>query len=230
MRFNLIGQQGRDIIKRLLILMAKQPIPGKTKTRLYPALSPVQAADLYACFLQDKFATMRQVPNVTCAIAYTPAAAESYFAELAPDFRLYLQHGVNLAERLRNVVQQAFDEGYQQVMPIDGDSITLPAIYLAQGFEMLSTSDVDVVLGPSDDGGYYGIGLKAPHPCMFDVEMSTPTVSQDTIRQAMQNNLSLQLLPEWYDVDTPDDLARLKDELTQNPSIAPHTANYLKGM
>lgn len=216
-------------MNNLLILMAKQPTPYRTKTRLYPALSPQQAAELYACFLQDKVQMMRQV-KVSCAIAYAPADAHDYFAILAPDFAHYPQQGADLSERLKNVVQRAFDEGYEQVMPIDGDSVTLPPEYLLQGFDCLSRREFDVVLGPSDDGGYYAIGLKAPHPYVFDVEMSTPTVSRDTIRQAEKNGLRVELLPEWYDVDTPDDLQRLHAELEQRPNIAPHTAEYLKGL
>jgi len=210
--------------------MAKQPIPHRTKTRLYPAVSPQQAADLYACFLRDKVEMMRRVPNTACAIAYTPADAHDYFATLAPDFVRYAQQGADLSERLKHIVQNAFDEGYGQVMPIDGDSVTLPASYLAQGFDCLSRAEVDVVLGPSDDGGYYAIGLKAPHPYVFDVEMSTPTVSRDTIRQAEQNGLHVALLPEWYDVDTPTDLQRLRAELDHDPTIAPYTAKYLRGL
>lgn len=217
-------------MQRLLILMAKQPIPHHTKTRLLPMLEPEQAAALYECFLRDKIAAMRQVPDCAYAIAYTPVAADAYFAALAPDFVLYLQEGATLAERLKNVVRCAFQAGYQQVMPIDGDSVTLPPQYLAQGFDGLADLSIDVVLGPSDDGGYYGIGLKAPHDCVFDVEMSTPTVSRDTIRQAEKNQLRVYLLPEWYDIDTPDDLDRLRQELTMNPALAPHTATYLKGL
>ncbi len=217
-------------MQRLLILMAKQPIPHHTKTRLLPMLNPEQAAALYDCFLRDKIAAMRQVPDCAYAIAYTPATAHTYFTGLAPDFVLYLQDGATLDERLKNVVRCAFLSGYQQVMPIDGDSVTLPPPYLARGFDVLTDPSVDVVLGPSDDGGYYGIGLKVPHDCVFDVEMSTPTVSRDTIRQAEKNQLRVYLLPEWYDIDTPDDLDRLRQELAANPALAPHTATYLKGL
>lgn len=218
-------------MKNLLVVMAKQPIPERTKTRLHPPLSFVQAAALYECMLRDKTAMMRQVPDTTPAIAYSPANAKAYFHELAPDFVLYKQIGDTLDQRLLNVTRQGFADGYDQVMAIDGDSVTLPPAYLMQGFTVLSEhADVDVVLGPSDDGGYYGIGLKAVHPCVFDVEMSTPTVSEDTIRQAEANGLRVYLLPEWYDVDTPDDLKRVSAELKANPAIAPHTAAYLKGL
>lgn len=217
-------------MRRILILMAKHPMPQHTKTRLFPVLNPEQAAELYACFLHDKIKVMRCVPNCAYAIAYTPADGRSYFETLAPDFFLYLQNGLTLSERLQQVVRSAFQEGYQQVMPIDGDSVTLPPDYLVQGFEALENPDVDIVLGPSDDGGYYGIGLKGPHDCIFDVQMSTPQVIRDTLEQAKKHNLAVHLLPEWYDIDTPDDLKRLQQEIAKNPTSAPYTANYLRGL
>lgn len=215
-------------MKRILILMAKQPMPNQVKTRLLSTLTPFQAAELYECFLRDKCEAMRQLSDSDCAIAFTPSDAYPYFRALAPDFALYLQEGTTLSERLKYVVSQAFQDGYEYVMPIDGDSVTLPIQYLQMGFERLSAPKIDIVVGPSDDGGYYAIGLKAPHPYVFDVEMSTPHVCHDTLLMAQQHGLKAFLLPEWYDVDTPDDLERLLLELKANPALAPYTSAYLK--
>ncbi len=199
--------------KGALVLMAKQPAPGHTKTRLSPPLSPEDAAELYRCFLLDKLAQMHQVDGADLAVAYWPATARDYFADLAPGFELIRQAGANLAERLRNVFDLAFDRGYAQVMAIDGDTPTLPAGYLRQGFRRLDDPAVDVVLGPCEDGGYYAIGMKRPHPTLFDVTMSTPRVVEDTLARAAAAGLRMALLPRWYDVDTPADLERLEEEL-----------------
>lgn len=199
---------------RLLVLMAKQPKNGAVKTRLSPPLSPTSAAELYRCFLLDKLAQMRQVSAVRLAVAYSPSTARDTFVELAPDFTLIEQVGNDLAERLCNVFALAFDAGYRQVMAIDGDTPTLPPVYLQQGLDALAAPDIDVTLGPCEDGGYYAIGMKRDHPTLFDVAMSTPHVTRDTLARAAQADLEVLLLPEWYDIDRTEDLHRLQRELS----------------
>ncbi|MFQ5854998.1 MAG: TIGR04282 family arsenosugar biosynthesis glycosyltransferase [Anaerolineae bacterium] len=208
--------------------MAKQPAAGGTKTRLSPPLSLDDAAELYRCFLLDKLAQMRRVEMASLAVAYWPAAAQDYFADLAPGFELIPQVGNDLAERLRNMFDTAFDRGYDQVMAIDGDTPTLPASYLRLGFLRLGDPTVDVVLGPCEDGGYYAVGLQGPRPALFDVTMSTPDVVEDTLALAGAAGLHVELLPGWYDVDTPADLARLVAELERGRAEkAPATARFL---
>ena len=87
-----------------LLVVAKRPAPGRTKTRLSPPLSPEQAAALYECFLKDTLGIMRAVAGVQPAIAYLPQDAAAYFAELAPDFELILQQGPDLGCRLDNAL------------------------------------------------------------------------------------------------------------------------------
>lgn len=215
--------------KRLLILMGKRPEPGGTKTRLVPPLSATDAADLFACFLADKVAQMRQVRAAELAVAYSPRSARAYFADLAPGFRLIQQTGSSLGRRLANAFNVAFDQGYAYVMAIDGDSPTLPVTYLERGLECLTEPTVDVVLGPAVDGGYYGIGLKEPEPSLFEVRMSTPRVLADTLARAEAAALRVRLLPEWYDVDTLADLSRLAAELRSGrDTVAPQTARFAR--
>lgn len=214
--------------KRALVLMAKQPVPGRTKTRLSPPLPAAETAELYRCFLLDKLAQMRRVEMVDLTVAYWPAGARDYFADLAPDFELIPQIGDDLAQRLRNMFDVAFDRGYGQVMAIDGDTPTLPAGYLRQGFLRLNDPAVDVVLGPCEDGGYYAIGMKENHPTLFDVTMSTRRVADDTLAQAEAAGLRVELLPTWYDVDTPAELERLAAELADaGGERAAATAGFL---
>ncbi len=208
--------------------MAKQPIPGHTKTRLVPPLSADEAAALYRCFLRDKVAQMRQVAQVDRAVAYWPAGGRPFFARMVPDFILLPQQGADLSQRLAHGFQVAFDRGYTQVMAIDGDTPTLPADSLCQGFEALAEPTVDVVVGPCEDGGYYAIGMKAPHLSLFRVTMSTPHVLEDTLAQAAEAGLRVKQLADWHDVDTPADLARLAHELAyEGKEKAPATAQFL---
>ncbi len=210
-----------------LIVVAKRPMPGQTKTRLCPPLSPDEAAQLYECFLLDTLDLMRCVKDARPIIAYLPEDADDYFRCLAPGFDLMPQQGDDLGERLDNAFTRCLSHGFEQVVIMDSDSPTLPAEFLARAFSALQTADV--VLGPCDDGGYYLIGLKRPAPRLLrEVRMSTPTVARDTLALAAEAGLTVSQLPTWYDVDTAAELDRLCAELETLPaSRAKHTRAFL---
>ena len=212
----------------VLIIVAKQPIPGQTKTRLSPPLTPEQASALYECFLFDTLDQMRQVDAVQRVIAYLPLDAQEYFHRFAPDFELIPQNGPDLGSRLDHALTSYLSAGYQHVVIMDSDSPTLPAAYLSQAFDVLSNG-AEVTLGPCDDGGYYLIGIKQPVPRLLrEVRMSTPTVAADTIALAKEEGLRVSLLPTWYDIDDARSLTRLMKELERLDSeIAIHTRRFL---
>jgi glycosyltransferase A (GT-A) superfamily protein (DUF2064 family) len=112
---------------------------------------------------------------------------------------------------------------------MDGDSPTLPLGTLRQAFRALDDPDVDVVLGPCEDGGYYLIGVRQPCAALFyDIPMSTPRVAAETLQRAEENGLRVALLPRWYDVDVYADLQRLAEELRTLPADrARHTRAFL---
>ena len=200
-----------------LIVVAKQPAPGQTKTRLTPPLSPEQAAQLYECFLRDTLDLMRAVPDVRRAIAYLPIDARDYFAQLAPDFDLIPQVGADLGARLDQALTHYLEQGYERAVIMNSDGPTLPIEHLRQAFTELAAG-AEVVLGPSDDGGYYLIGLNRPAPRLLrEVRMSTSHVLADTLALAREENLRVALLPAWYDVDDAASLARLIAELRHSP-------------
>jgi rSAM/selenodomain-associated transferase 1 len=205
-------------VKRALIVVAKQPIPGQTKTRLSPPLDPDQAAELYRCLLLDTLDLMKRVDGIQPVVAYAPPTAEGYFRRItANEFVLVPQVGKTLGQRLDNVLARCLQMGYEQVAVMNSDGPTLPVGHLQQAFELLDKPNIDVVLGPSDDGGYYLIGVKRPCPALFEVVMSTSTVLEETLARAHEQDLCAECLPPWYDVDTPQDLQRLTDELLSLP-------------
>ncbi|MBI4790912.1 MAG: TIGR04282 family arsenosugar biosynthesis glycosyltransferase [Chloroflexi bacterium] len=211
--------------KRALLVIAKRPTPGQTKTRLCPTLSPEQAAALYECFLRDTLDLARRVPNVARFVLYLPQNETHYFEQLAPDFRLLRQTGNDLGERLDNATTHCLNLGFQQVIVLNSDSPTLPAVHVACAFDCLDHADV--VFGPCEDGGYYLIGLTRPQPRLLrDVQMSTPTVLRDTLELARQEKLSVELLPTWYDVDMTENLRQLQEELRGTPRAQ---ARYTRG-
>ncbi len=217
--------------RRALMVVAKQPSPGQTKTRLSPPLTGEAAAALYECFLRDTLEIIRAARKL-CPfdpiIAYLPEGGEAYFRALAPDFDLLLQQGADLSERLHNATSHYLTAGgYDQAAIMDSDSPTLRPEYLSAAFTGLDQADL--TFGRVDDGGYYVIGLKKPAPRLFlNVTMSTRTVAQDTLDCAAQEKLSVYLLPTAFDIDYGADLRRLLDELRTLPeSFAPYTRAFL---
>jgi rSAM/selenodomain-associated transferase 1 len=225
---SLVAVERRKEMKRALLVIAKRPTPGQTKTRLSPPLSAEQASRLYECFLHDTLDLARAVPDVTRLIAYLPSGEADYFRELAPDFGLVLQRGASLGERLDNALAHCLCDGFDRAVIMDSDSPTLPSAYVVRAFDLLDGADV--VLGPCEDGGYYLVGLNRPQPRLLrGVRMSTPNVLRDTLALAEEVGLRVAFAPTWYDVDTARDLRRVDDELrTAKNGLAHHTRELLR--
>jgi len=209
--------------------MAKAPSAGEVKTRLCPPLSLADAAELYRSFLLDKIEQVRSLGTASLAIAYTPAEARAFFAEVAPGYVLVQQQGADLGDRLANSLGELLDQGHRGALAIDSDTPTLPLGFLQRALDLVVTPEIDVVLGPTEDGGYYLIGLRAVHRELFEaMAWSTGQVLPETIRRADAKGLRVACLPPWYDIDTPDDLARLRMALAASDGGAPrHTRKFL---
>jgi uncharacterized protein len=216
----------REIV---LILMAKQPSVGRTKTRLCPPLSLAEAAAFYEAMLLDTLALAGSLTEAQLAAAVTPAAAQEYFETITPPGTLvYPVEGENLGECLLKTMQTAFNAGFKKVLVLNTDGPSLPQPYLIQALEFLETNDL--VLGPGQDGGYYLIGMKCPHPQIFqDISWSTDQVLEQSLARANSLGLSTALTPSWYDVDTVVDAARLVYELSAlPPERLVHTRSFLE--
>jgi uncharacterized protein len=209
-------------------IMAKAPDAGAVKTRLCPPLSPREAAALARCFLRDRIAQVRTLAGVSPAVAYTPASERERFARLAPDFGLTVQGGPHLGARIRSTLATLLAAGHRAAIAIGTDTPTLPTAVLQHAIDRIGLADVDVVLGPAEDGGYYLIGVRADHPTLFeDIPWSTSAVLEVTLQRARAAGLRTVCVSPWFDVDTPDDLTRLRAALNENPHVAPATRRFL---
>jgi rSAM/selenodomain-associated transferase 1 len=210
-------------------VMAKVPGATPVKSRLHAALTPEQATELYRCFLLDRLEGLGALPGIAHVVAFTPPEAEAAMAALAPPvYRLVPQEGDGLGERLTHLFARLLGEGHGGVVALDSDSPTLPMAYVADAALTLAAGDADVVLGPSDDGGYYLIGLRVACPPLFDgVPWSTPRTRAATLDRCHALGLSVRLLPPWFDVDTADDLARLRAGLGA-AGAPPRTAAFVR--
>jgi glycosyltransferase A (GT-A) superfamily protein (DUF2064 family) len=133
----------------------------------------------------------------------------------------------DIGDGLNQALERVLAAGHSPAMAFHSDGPTVPAAYLEQAIARLQ--EADVVLGPSEDGGYYLIGLKQARPELFrDIEWSTERVTAQTLARIHTLGLNGALLPSWYDVDRPADLDRLRVELATLPAeVAPHTRRFL---
>jgi hypothetical protein len=204
---------------KLLVVVAKEPVPGKVKTRLVPALSPAIAADLYRCFLHDRIQEVSTFDEVDRAIAYTPEDARETFTTLAVDgFELFAQQGKHLGERLNNIFLAKLSQGYKAVSIVDSDSPDLPKSVIKESFHLLLSKRAEVVFGPCHDGGYYLVGMRKPHPELFrNIPWSTENVLSVTIAKARKMGLNVKLLSAWNDLDTFEDLLEFYSKYKDRP-------------
>lgn len=211
-----------------VVVFAKAPRVGAVKTRLCPPLSPAAAARLYRCFLLDTLDRVQAVRGVTLAVAYAPRDARAFFAAARPGMLLVSQGGGDLGARMARVVRYLVARGFAAVVIVGADSPTLPLRHLRAAIQLLGTAAADGVIGPSEDGGYYLIGLRAPCPALFaGVSWGTGRVLAQTLVKARRAGYRLRLLPAWYDVDTVADLHRLAAELRRRRGPAPRTRRLL---
>ena len=215
-----------------LCIMAKAPEAGQVKTRLCPPLSHEEAAELYRCFLMDKIAQVQAVSAAEPVIAYAPEGAAGIFEDLAPGWRLLPQRGGDLTSRLVSVLEELFGTGFDASIVIDSDTPTLPSALLELAVSHMAAKAHELVLGPSEDGGYYLIGSRRIHRALFeDMPWSTPAVFGETVRRARALGLAVLALEPWYDVDTGADLARLAAEVEAGGDEGPrHTRRLLLAM
>ncbi|MGD8862387.1 MAG: TIGR04282 family arsenosugar biosynthesis glycosyltransferase [Myxococcales bacterium] len=212
-----------------LQLFARPPIPGRTKTRLSPAVGAEGAAALYAAFIRD-----------TCA---TVARAGGFDASLwvagEPDHPALQRHGLprraqrgdDLGERMHGALREGLAVA-DAALVLGTDLPTLPSGHLRRAARALRKADV--VLGPAADGGYYLIGVRGRAsrslPVLFSgVRWSSSHVLADTLDLSARAGLRVATVGPWYDVDGPEDLALLRLHLSLDPTLAPATRAALAG-
>jgi rSAM/selenodomain-associated transferase 1 len=205
--------------------MAKAPQAGRSKTRLCPPLLPEQAAALSAAFLRDVTGNMAEAARLAPIVpyaAYAPLGAEALLQQhLAPGTALLLADGSpsmppgvdGFGRCLLHAVHGMLAAGHAAACVLNSDSPTLPTRILRQAAEILLAPGDRAVLGPADDGGYYLLGVKAPHAALFaDIAWSTDSVAGQTRARARSIGLELLELDTWYDVDDAPSLRLLLSE------------------
>jgi uncharacterized protein len=206
--------------------MAKASAPGRAKTRLVPPLTFEEAAVLNTAFLQDVADNVllaardaERHGGIAGYAAYGPLGSEDFFRRTLPGaISLIGAWRPNFGDCLLQTIEEIFARGHASAVVLNSDSPTLPTAYLVEAAAALARPGDRAVLGPSSDGGYYLLGLKAAHRHMFEnIAWSTEQVARQTFERAREIGLPVHRLPVWYDVDDVDGLRRLHAELSERP-------------
>ncbi len=191
-----------------LLIFAKHPTPGKVMTRLCPPLSHDDAARIQrACIRMLCERSFRGWP-VRPTLVISPDDAEDETREfVGPYIPIATQGEGDLGERLSRVCKAQFDAGEKTLLIIGTDSPTMP--FDTPKLVMKKLGKSDVVVGPTEDGGYYCIGLRKFDKRLFtNIDWSSDRVFEQTQAQAKQCKFKFDTLPEWYDIDRPEDVGR----------------------
>src|SRR3982074_1071359 len=203
-------------MRRALLIVGKAPEPGRTKTRLIgPLLSPEDVAALSRGFLLDSVGFGLDLGWERVTVVHPTGGGPALTALLPPAVNLLEQRGRGLADALPHAFATHLAEGFDRVVLIGSDNPTLPRGLVEQACAALDGHDLSI--GPSADGGYYLIGMRAPHLGVFDaIDWSTPRVYAQTLARAERLGLRVLSVTGWYDVDEPSDLERLHAELAES--------------
>ena len=238
----------RNMNHSCVILFTKAPISSLVKTRLVDksSMNIDQATELYEAFLMDVIETAdRYVTenNFDLVISYTPQKGLNTIKELIHRLKrpinvshFELQEGDKFDQRMSSAFSKAFDAGYQICVAIGGDIPTLRNEHLKSAFEILQNpkyyGEKVMVIGPGIDGGVYLIGLRKDTNFNFsgvfqkrgELDISLLEIKE----RASLMSIKLLEIETHYDVDVPEDLKKLKIELSKTPELAPHTYNKLR--
>jgi rSAM/selenodomain-associated transferase 1 len=188
-----------------LIVFVKAPRPGFVKTRLAQTLGAVQAADIYISIVDSLLARFDQLEQVE--LRYSPDDAREEIGRwLRPRWQARPQGHGDLGQRLEHAFGEAFACGARRVVVIGSDCPAVEPEDIEAAWAALETCDV--VLGPAQDGGYWLIGLAAPHPEVFRaVPWSTDQVLAETLARCRIAGLTVHHLRTLSDIDTAADWA-----------------------
>jgi len=194
---------------RILIIFARQPLPGICKTRLIPFLGAEGAAELQRALLDD---LLERTAGLERALYL---AEEGVYQH---ECREALQRGADLGARMVDALGRELRR-YGKALLIGCDTPLLSTDILEQGFAALDSHDL--ALGPAKDGGYYLIGMKEPSPALFSgIGWGGGAVLQDTLQIAGGQKLSCALLPRLTDIDVWEDIMELAPALSPRSRMA----------
>ena len=212
--------------RRTVIVFAREPKDGKTKTRLLTHFSVKAVTELYACFVKDVLSLVRRVDCEQRYLFYAGSGnGIPFLRKNSKGFTLRRQAGCDLGERMHRGFCFAWSKGATKTLIIGTDCLSITPDDMDQAFGKLHRNDV--VLGPSRDGGYYLIGLNIPESQLFErIPWSSEQVCSLTQQKAEALGQKVGLLAPKEDIDTFDVLKRVSRHKSFY-ATAPHTHKIL---
>ncbi|MHC4456099.1 MAG: TIGR04282 family arsenosugar biosynthesis glycosyltransferase [Planctomycetota bacterium] len=211
-----------------ILFFVKFPASGLVKTRLAEQLGEETATCLYKGFVTDILENLLNL-KVNFDIFFAPSDAQQKFCLWLGNKYSYIpQTGDNLGEKMKNAFEHAFTNNCTRVIIIGSDSPDLPAEFFNRSFKALESHDA--IVGPSGDGGYYLIGFSKDaflSEAFESVAWSTPQVCEQTLNILKKHERDVYLLPQWYDVDTLDDLKTIVSRNVNTAFNKSKTFRYL---
>lgn len=190
-------------LKQALIIFVRNPILGKVKTRLAKTIGDEKALLVYNKLLAHTHGITKQLP-ADKFVFYTDYINEDDLWENNL-YEKHLQQGDDLGNRMQHAFQLLFAKGYTGIIIIGSDCYELTTEIIDAAFHKLQPHDL--IIGPSTDGGYYLLGMKKLHNCLFEHKAwSTVSVLNETINDAKMLELTYALLPSLNDIDDGQDL------------------------
>lgn len=191
-------------MNKALIIFIKNPALGKVKTRLAATLGDEKALEIYERLLVHTRQVCEKV-GTDRLLFYSSYINEDDDWD-TKEFRKFVQVGSDLGARMRGAFEEAFERyGYEKVVIIGSDCADLTEDTITAAFQQLEHHDM--VIGPSNDGGYYLLGMNRLFTPVFeDKKWSTSSVLEDTVMDIENAGMTCYILPELTDIDTEDDL------------------------
>ena len=190
-----------------IAVLTKEPRPGAVKTRLIPSIGAHAAARLHETMAWETIA--RAISSGLPTRVSLAGDLDSKFADRIRAMGIPVEAQVDgdLGDRLLHVMR-----GSERTIALGTDCVVFDPKWLRT-----AAANNAVSIGPADDGGYWLIGMtpqpSGVHEKLFrNIPWSTASVCQDTVRRLHENNQAIHWLPQSYDVDTPEDLARLRHD------------------
>lgn len=188
----------------VVVIMARAPRLGEVKTRLAAALGGERALTIYR-EITERVVTSVRDSEARIVVAFTPAdGGDEMRGWLGSGFAYQPQRTGDLGHRMAGAIGAQFAAGADRVVVVGTDCPTLDAGTVRAAFDALDADDV--VFGPASDGGYYLVGMRAPHPELFDdVPWSSEQTLAVSLERARAAELRIALLDEMRDIDTVED-------------------------
>lgn len=185
----------------LLIVFVKNAVIGKAKTRLAKTIGNEAAFEVYKELIAITERETQNVSNCDLHVFFSSEITEDYWLGQIK----FVQQGNDLGERMKSAFIHGFDLGYERIVGVGSDLPDLNAKIIEEGFQLLEKNDA--AFGPSEDGGYYLIGMSKMIDCIFENKpWSTEELLEITLSELSEKEMNTGLLVELNDIDTIEDL------------------------